>query len=210
MFPSEVLIPYLLATILVILSPGPDNILALSRGLSQGRLAAIASSIGAGGGIMIHTLAATFGLSLILRDSASAFWVVKAVGATYLIWLGIKAIRSRGLISFMPAERLPLHRVFATGLMSNVLNPKPGLFVVAFLPQFASVSRGSLEVQMLVYGAIFAVLTAIVFSILGACAARLACWLEGRPAVVAGLNIGAGLTFLAAGLSVLTLKAKAS
>lgn len=100
--------------------------------------------------------------------------------------------------------------MFITGLMSDVLNPKPGLFVVAFLPQFASVSRGSVEVQMPVYGAIFAVLTAIVFSILGASAARLARWLEGRPGVVMGLNIGAGLTFLAAGLSVLTLKAKAS
>ena len=209
MFPSETLIPYLLATILVVLSPGPDNILALSRGLSQGKLAAMSSAIGAGGGIMVHTLAATYGLSLILRESASAFWVVKGIGATYLIWLGIKAIRSRGLISFKPSARLPLHRVFITGLMSNVLNPKPGLFVVAFLPQFVSVSRGSMEVQMMAYGAIFAVLTAVIFSILGASASRLARWLEGRPGVVTGLNVGAGLTFLAAGLSVLTLKAKA-
>lgn len=209
MFPTEILIPYLLATILVVLSPGPDNILALSRGLSQGKLAAIATSVGAGCGIMIHTTAATFGLSLILRESASAFWVVKLVGATYLIWLGIKAIRSRGLISFKPSARLPLHRVFATGLMSNVLNPKPGLFVVAFLPQFASASRGSVEMQMMVYGGIFAVLTAIIFSVIGASASRLARWLENRPDVVTGLNIGAGLTFLAAGLSVLTLKARA-
>jgi threonine/homoserine/homoserine lactone efflux protein len=209
MFPSHILVPYLFATILVILSPGPDNILALSRGLSQGKWAAMASSVGAGGGIMVHTLAATFGLALILRESASAFWVVKAVGATYLIWLGVKAIRSRGLISFKPAARLPLHRVFMTGLLSNVLNPKPGLFVVAFLPQFVSESRGSVAMQMMVYGAIFAVLTAIIFSTLGAFASKLANWLEGRPRVVMGLNIGAGVTFLAAGLSVLTLKAKA-
>ena len=209
MFPSEILVPYLLATILVVLSPGPDNILALSRGLSQGKWAALSSSAGAGGGIMVHTLAATFGLSLILRESALAFLVVKAVGATYLIWLGIRAIRSKGLISLKPAAHRPLHRVFLTGLMSNVLNPKPGLFVVAFLPQFVNVNRGSVETQMLVYGAIFALMTITIFSLLGAFASRLARWLEDRPGVVTGLNIGAGLTFLAAGLSVLTLKARA-
>jgi threonine/homoserine/homoserine lactone efflux protein len=132
--------------------------------------------------------------------------VVKAVGAAYLLWLGVKAISSRNLISFEPAQQQPLHRVFLTGLLSNVLNPKPGLFVVAFIPQFVSVSRGSVAVQMLVYGAIFAVVTAIIFSLLGAFSARLSRWLSSRPRVVAGANIGAGLTFIAAGLSILALQ----
>jgi threonine/homoserine/homoserine lactone efflux protein len=208
-FPPEILAAYLVACVIVVLAPGPDNILALSRGLSQGPLAASLSSTGAGAGIMVHTLAATFGLSLVLQSSESAFWIVKLAGAAYLIWLGIKAIRSRSLISFSPADRLPLGRVFSTGLLSNVLNPKPGLFVLAFLPQFVSANRGPVAIQMLVYGAIFAVMTAVVFSILGASASRLATWLSRRPRVVLGLNIGAGLTFLAAGFSVLALRAKA-
>ena len=210
MFPTHILAAYFLACILVVLSPGPDNILAISRGLSQGRLAAILSAAGAGGGIMMHTLAATFGLSVLLQASASAFWVVKGIGAAYLIWLGVRAIRAKSLISFVPAAHQRPHRIFLTGLMSNVLNPKPGLFVLAFLPQFTSASRGSIEVQMIVYGAIFSALTIVLFSLIGACASWLAAWLEKRPRVLAGLNIGAGLTFIGAGLSVLTLKVKPS
>lgn len=208
MFPTPILLAYLAACVLIVLSPGPDNILALSRGLSQGKLAAGASSAGAGMGIMVHTLAATFGLAVLLQASASAFLAVKLVGAAYLIWLGVKAIRARSLISFSPSARAPLGRVFLTGLLSNVLNPKPGLFVLAFLPQFVSAQRGSVEVQMLVYGAIFAIMTAVIFTCLGASASQLSAWMAKRPKVVFGLNIGAGLTFLTAGLSVLTLKTR--
>lgn len=205
MFPLDVLLPYLAAVCLVVLSPGPDNILAISRGLSQGPLAAALSSVGAGIGILCHSVAATLGLSLVLQTSPLAFWVVKLVGALYLLWLGYKAITAQNLISFTPAAQLPLHRVFSTGLLSNVLNPKPGLFVVAFLPQFVAAERGAVHVQMWVYGAIFAVLTTVVFTLLGCFAARLAAVLSRRPKMVAATNIGAGLTFMTAGASILAL-----
>ncbi len=206
MFPPEILAAYLTAVMVVVIAPGPDNLLAISRGLSQGRAAAALSSVGAGLGIMVHTLAATLGLALVLQTSPAAFWVVKAAGAAYLVWLGFKAIRSRNLVSFVPASRQPLWRIFATGLLSNVLNPKPGLFVVAFIPQFVSVARGPVHVQMLVYGAIFALLTAVIFTLLGSFAAQLSGWLERRPRAVAAANIGAGATFIAAGLSILALE----
>lgn len=206
MFPLDTLLAYLAACALVVISPGPDNLLAISRGLSQGRLAAALSAIGAGLGIMCHTLAATFGLSLILQNSPQAFWAVKAVGALYLVWLGWKALVAGDLVSFTPAARLPLSRVLLTGVLSNVLNPKPGLFVLAFLPQFVDASRGSVSAQMLGYGAIFAVMTAVIFTLMGSFASRLAGWLQTRPRVVRGVNIGAGLAFIAAGLSVLSLK----
>ena len=206
MFPTEILVAYLAAVLVVIAAPGPDNILAVSRGLSQGRLAAALSSIGAGLGIMFHTVAAALGLALVLQASPMAFWVVKAAGAAYLLWLGYKAIASRSLISFLPAEQQSLGRVFATGLFSNVLNPKPGLFVVAFIPQFTNPARGPVYLQMLGYGAIFAVLTAIIFTVLGSFAAQLSRWLSRRPKAVAAANVGAGLTFIAAGLSILALE----
>ncbi|MEJ8859483.1 LysE family translocator [Variovorax robiniae] len=205
MFPTEVLLAYLFAVLLVVVAPGPDNILAISRGLSQGRAAAVLSSIGAGLGIMVHTTAAALGLTLVIQASPAAFWAVKLIGAAYLLWLGIKALASRNLISFTPAARQSLPRVFATGLLSNVLNPKPGLFVLAFIPQFVSASRGSVTLQMLVYGAIFAVLTAIIFSVLGSYAARLSGWLERRPKATSWLNFGAGATFIASGVSILVL-----
>ncbi len=205
MFPPEILAAYLGALLLVVISPGPDNILAVSRGLSQGRLAGMLSSIGAGLGIMCHTVAAALGLALVLQTSPVAFWVVKAVGAAYLFWLGYKALTSRNLISFKPAEQQSLTRVFATALLSNVLNPKPGLFVVAFIPQFTDPSRGSVPAQMLVYGAIFAVLTAIIFTVFACFAAQLSASLSRRPRVVTAVNLGAGLTFITAALSILTL-----
>ena len=210
MFPTDVLLAYTAACVVVVLSPGPDNLLAIGRGLSQGRLAAALSAFGAGIGIMGHTLAATFGLSLLIQGSPQAFLVVKVVGAVYLIWLGGKALRAGDLISFAPAARLPLRRVWLTGVLSNLLNPKPGLFVLAFLPQFADAGRGPVQAQMLVYGAIFALLTTLIFTLLGAFAARLAGWLQVRPRVVRGANVGAGLTFIAAGLSVLSLKQRST
>jgi len=206
MFPNEVLLAYLAACLIVVISPGPDNLLALGRGLSQGKAAAALSSLGAGFGIMGHTLAATFGLSLLIQGSAQAFWVVKVVGAIYLIWLGYKALASGNLISFAPTAKLPLRRVLMTGILSNLLNPKPGLFVLAFLPQFVDAKRGSVPLQMLVYGAIFAVLTTLIFTLMGAFASRLAGWLQERPRLIKGLNWGAGLIFIAAGLSVLSLR----
>jgi len=206
MFPTDVLLTYLAAVLLVVLSPGPDNILAVSRGLSQGKAAACLSSIGAGLGIMCHTAAAALGLSLVIQASPVAFWAVKAAGGFYLLWLGWKALSARNLISFKPGARQSLRKVFLTGLFSNVLNPKPGLFVLAFLPQFTNASRGSVPAQMLVYGAIFALLTAVIFSVLGSFASRLSAWLQQHPRFGTGLNVGAGLTFIGAGLSVLTLK----
>ena len=210
MFPTEILLAYVAACALVVVSPGPDNILAIGRGLSQGPLAAALSAFGAGLGILFHTLAATFGLSLIIQGSPEAFWVVKVVGAVYLLWLGYKALVAGDLISFQPSARVPLRKVLLTGVLSNVLNPKPGLFVLAFLPQVVSAGRGSVAVQLLVYGAIFALMTTVIFAFMGGFASRLAGWLQARPKMVRGVNIGAGLTFIAAGLSVLSLKQRST
>lgn len=205
MFPPEILLAYLAAVLVIVFAPGPDNILAISRGLSQGHTAAALSSIGAGLGIMLHTVAATLGLALVLQTSPVAFLAVKVVGAAYLLWLGYKAITARSLITFQPAAQHSLCRVFVTGLLSNVLNPKPGLFVVAFIPQFVSVARGPAHIQMLVYGAIFAVITAIIFSLLGCFSGQLSGWLSRRPRAVFAANVGAGFAFVAAGLSILAL-----
>lgn len=208
MFPIEILLPYVAACLVVVVAPGPDNLLALGRGLSQGPRAAALSALGAGVGIMLHTLMAALGLAVVIQSSDAAFWAVKCVGASYLIWLGYNALRANTLVVFNPAAHVPLHRIFTSGALSNVLNPKPGLFVLAFLPQFVDAGRGSVTTQMVVYGAIFAVLTTLIFALLGMFAHRLAAWLQARPAVTLGLNVGAGLAFIAAGISVLFLQSR--
>ena len=206
MFPIEVWITYTLACLLLVISPGPDNILAIGRGLSQGKLAACLSGAASGLGILFHILTATFGLTLLIQTSELAFIIVKLVGAGYLIWLGIKVLRSRSLIDLTPTEKQPLTSILTTGFLSAALNPKPGMFVLAFIPQFVNPELGSVTTQMIVYGVWFAFLTATGFALMGIFASRLAGWLHEKPKIVNGLNIGAGLTFITSGLAVAALK----
>jgi len=208
MFPLEIWLAYTAACLLLVLSPGPDNLLAIGRGLSQGKLAAIVSAVSSGAGILFHVAAATFGLTLLMQTWAVAFWAVKLIGAAYLLWLGVKVLRSRNLINFAPAAKQPLSTIFATGFLSAALNPKPGVFVLAFIPQFVSPERGSVTTQMLIYGGWFALLTAVGFALMGVFSSRLSSWLRQKPRVIAGLNVGAGVAFVASGLSVAVLKQK--
>ena len=199
-------ITYTLACTLIILSPGPDNILAVSRGLSQGRLAAVVSSVGAGAGLLVHVIAATFGLAILVQTSDLAFGIVKIVGAAYLIWLGINAIKNRDLISFSASKKKPMKSVLLTGFLTNVLNPKPVIFILAFVPQFVSPDYGSsIAAQSLLLGVWFAVLAFLIFALAGCFASVLARWLEERPGVTLGLNIGAGTTLVLAGMSIALL-----
>jgi threonine/homoserine/homoserine lactone efflux protein len=133
MFPFEMGRAYSVACLLLVLPPGPDNLRAIGRGLSQGKHTAMVSCVASGAGILFHMAAATFGLTLRMQTSALAFWAVKLTGAAYLLWLEIKVLRSRNLISFAPAAQQSLSTIFATGFLSAALNPKPGLFVLAFI-----------------------------------------------------------------------------
>jgi threonine/homoserine/homoserine lactone efflux protein len=206
MFPIDIWLAYTAASVLIVLAPGPDIVLSISRGLTQGRRAATLSALGAGTGILFHSIAASFGLALLIQASALLFTAVKLVGASYLIWMGAKALIHRNFVTFAPAARRPLREIYFSGLLSNVLNPKIGLFVLAFIPQFVSAERGPVELQILAYGAWLAVIAAAGLSIIGGSAAALSNWFQRRPRVVAGINIGAGLTFMATGVSAATLR----
>ena len=205
MFPISVWFAYTAACVLLVLAPGPDNLLAIGRGLSQGKLAAALSGMASGAGILFHVAAASLGLTLLMQTSVVAFWVVKLIGAAYLLWVGIKVLRSRSLFNLQAASRQSLPSIFLTGFLSAALNPKPGLFVLAFIPQFVDPARGSVTVQMVVYGVWFAVLTALGFALMGIFATALSRFLLNRSRLVNGLNVGAGLTFVASGVSVATL-----
>ncbi|MBL4831231.1 MAG: LysE family translocator [Aliivibrio sp.] len=208
MFPLDVFVTYTLACLLLVISPGPDNLLAIGRGLSQGKFAAIMSGMSSGAGILFHVMAATFGLTLLIQTSELAFYVVKLIGAGYLIWLGIKVLRTRNLFSLEPAKKQSLTTIFSTGFLSAALNSKPGLFVLAFIPQFVNPNLGSVTVQMIGYGVWFALLTAIGFSLMGVFSSQLSNWLQSKPKLISGLNIGAGLTFISSGLAVAFLRQK--
>ncbi|WP_151705606.1 LysE family translocator [Nitrincola alkalilacustris] len=206
MFPIEIWLAYTAACILLVLAPGPDNLLAIGRGLSQGNLAASVSGAFSGIGILFHVATATFGLTLLLQTSEVAFWVIKVIGASYLIWLGFKVIRSRSLITFEPVAAKSLSHIALTAFLSAALNPKPGLFVLAFIPQFINPELGSVTIQMLVYGVWFALLTGLGFSLMGIFSSRLSDLIIGRSRIISGLNFGAGITFIVTGLSILAMR----
>ena len=150
------LIYFLVATVALNVTPGPDMLYIIARSLGQGQKAGIVSALGICVGCLVHTLAAAFGLSALLKSSATAFEVIKYLGAVYLIYLGIRLLLSKNVMSaqarLKPAS---LGSIFRQGVMTNVLNPKVALFFLAFLPQFVNASKGAVAWQIIFLGLIF-------------------------------------------------------
>ena len=198
---------YLPAVAIIIAIPGPDMLLSLSRGLTQGRGAGFAHASGVGLGIMAQTLLAALGVSALLTASETAFWVMKLVGGAYLIYLGVQQWRSVTSTTLLNAPKAPLTVIFWRGMLSNLLNPKVALFVLAFVPQFVQSGSGASSplVQMLLLGAIFSILTVIAYGALGAAAGGVSRWLAAHPAYLRGVNRGSAGLFVASGAAVLLL-----
>ena len=195
------LLLFLAASLVVIVAPGPDNILVLTRGVSLGRRAALVSAAGASLGLVCHSVFAAVGLSALLAQSVVAFSVVKYVGAAYLIYLGIKALLDRD--GFAVSDGTPsigLKRVFAQAVASNVMNPKIAVFFLAYLPQFASPTAGSVALQLLTLGMTFALLTWLLFSMLGYFSGTLGNWLGNRPSFAGALRWLTGSVLIGLGL----------
>jgi len=188
------------------ISPGPGSILAIGKGISQGKAAALVVALSIGAATFLHVLAAVFGLTLLIQTSELAFLIVKSVGAIYLIWIGLKIVLKRNLVNFDRLENQSLKVIFATGFFTAALNPRVGIFVLAFIPQFVNEKAGSIAFQTLVYGVWFTILSVLILSLMGFFATTLSRWLKDNPNYVLSLNIGAGLTFLISGLSVAMLK----
>jgi threonine/homoserine/homoserine lactone efflux protein len=147
---------FLLATLALNVTPGPDMLYVIVRAIGQGRLAGVASALGIGAGCIVHTVAIAFGLSTLLRSVPFAFDAVKYLGAAYLGYLGIKTLVSKSRIALdAPVKRDTLAVVFAQGVVTNVLNPKVALFFLAFLPQFVSEARGPVMLQVIILGLLF-------------------------------------------------------
>lgn len=202
----ELLLAFSGACILLILSPGPDNLLAISRGLSQGKLAAVCSALGTSTGNMVHVMLATFGITLLIQTNPTAFLIAKIIGAMYLIWLGIGAIKAKNLITFEQQAKKSLANIYSVGFLTAALNPKPSLFILAFIPQFISKENGSVTLQMLFLGSWLTLLAFICFAAMGVFATQIAGWFQKRPSITHKLNIGAGIAFILSGCSIFLLQ----
>ncbi|MGF6570438.1 Threonine/homoserine/homoserine lactone efflux protein [Paraburkholderia fungorum] len=194
---------FLATSIAITVAPGPDNLQVLARGISQGRAAGLVAALGFAAGITFHTTLAALGVAALLRSSPLAFEAIKLAGAAYLIWIGIKALRSQGLATAHERAAQPLATVFRQSVLGNLLNPKVTLFFVVFLPQFVQPHGAQgVTLQMLELGALFMLQTLVVFSLFGVCAGMIGGWLKRRPRVGVWLDRLAGATFIAIGIRV--------
>jgi threonine/homoserine/homoserine lactone efflux protein len=147
------------AAVVLAITPGPGIFYVLARTLAGGRREGVQSSLGTFVGGLFHVVAAALGVSAILAASAVAFRTVKYAGATYLIWLGIRMIRSRNAeMTAQIAATTPARHAFRQGILTEALNPKTALFFLSFIPQFIAAERGHVFFQFLILGAISVVL----------------------------------------------------
>ena len=144
---------FLAAAVLLAITPGPGIFYVLARTLAGGRKEGIESAAGTFFGGMFHVVAAALGVSAVLAASAVAFHTVKYAGAAYLVWLGIRMIRTRNAEMAGPAAA-PVQGSFRQGILTEALNPKTALFFLSFIPQFIATAQGHVFVQFLVLGAI--------------------------------------------------------
>ena len=144
---------FAVASLALLVVPGPAVLYIVTRSIDQGRTAGFVSTLGIHVGTLVHIAAASLGLSALVVSSALAFNTIKYLGAAYLIWLGIRKIMGRDDDSGDPQIKTRrLSRIFYQGILVNVLNPKTALFFLAFLPQFVDVSKGASDCRSLRWG----------------------------------------------------------
>jgi threonine/homoserine/homoserine lactone efflux protein len=151
----SVLLLFAVASLALLVVPGPAVLYVVTRSVAQGRAAGLVSVLGVHVGSMVHVTAAVLGLSALLTSSAAAFTVVKYLGAAYLIYLGVQKLLRPGGDDPADAAAVPRGRLFRQGVVVNVLNPKTAVFFLAFLPQFVDPARGPVAPQIVVLGACF-------------------------------------------------------
>jgi RhtB (resistance to homoserine/threonine) family protein len=193
----------------VILVPGPDTAVVTKNVLVHGRRAALGTSLGVSAGLLVWTIAAAVGVASLVRASAVAFTVLKLVGALYLIWLGVQAMRAASRATAgEQASRAGTRRVmgawggFRQGFLSDLANPKIGIFFTSLLPQFVDPGRPVL-LPFLALGAVFVAMTVLWLVLYCLIAARAAETLQ-RPRVRAVLDRFTGVVLIALGLRLAT------
>ena len=194
LIPLSTYLLFCVGALALIMSPGPDFFYVATRGIAGGWRAGLASALGIGAGLLVHTLLAASGLTLILLASNWVFNAVKWLGVIYLFWMGLKILRAddKFLVARAGASRENFARTFRQGVLTNVFNPKVALTFAAFLPGFVTASHHQAPLQMAVLGATLCVLATLWFCIVGAFAGSLNALLLEFPRVSTGVRWGSG------------------
>jgi len=192
---------FTVASLVLIVTPGQDMVLVMSRSIAQGAAAGVVTAAGVSVGLVGHTVLATLGLGAILRTSEWLFLALKLVGAAYLIYLGVALLRTKAtkLVVQVSAKR-SLMRLFVDGALSNISNPKIAVFYFAFLPQFVRPTAEHPTLSVFVLGLLFAALTFLVKGPVGYFAGLLSGWLRSRPGFLTWLYRSSGAVLVALGV----------
>lgn len=217
MFGIENYLGFIIAAILLNLTPGTDSMYIITRSMAQGQTAGFYSVLGITSGVLVHTLLASLGLSVLLANSPTAFMIVKYIGASYLCYLGFKMLTSKQqpLIADSLSEDKQLAtakstnhwQIYQQGVLTNVFNPKVALFFLAFFPQFIDSSYAHGMLSFLILGLTFATTGFIWCSCLALLASLLSKNLRENPSIEVVLNKISGVVFIGLGIKLLTDKA---
>ena len=192
---------FTVASLVLIITPGQDMILVMSRSITQGVAAGIATAGGVSVGLVGHTILATLGLGAILRTSEWLFFALKLVGAGYLDYLGIGLVRTRNAVMVVQdSARRSLPRLFVDGALSNISNPKIAIFYFAFLPQFVLPGATRPTLAVFVLGLLFAALTFAIKGPVGFFAGLLSGWFRARPNALTWLYRSSGAILIGLGV----------
>lgn len=187
---AATLLTYSAASIALFITPGPDMSLFLARTMASGRRAGIASVIGANLGCVIHTFLVAFGISALVAASHTGFLILKVVGAGYLLWLAVDAMRHGSSLNVGAVERKNVSTLssFLMGVSVNMTNPKVVLFFITFLPQFVSATDAHVTAKLIFLGLYFVVINIPLSIAMIWGAEKLVTWLKTRPRVMRGID----------------------
>lgn len=196
---------FALASVVIVAIPGPSVLFTIGRALAAGRRTALLTVLGNAGGILTQIVAIAVGLGPLVASSATAYTALKVVGALYLVWLGVQAIRGRraltGAADRLP-QRAPTAGAVRAGYLVGVTNPKSLVFFMALLPQFVDPAR-PVAAQLLVLGAVFAVIALVMDGSLALAAARFRDWFASSPRRLERVGGTGGLVMVGLGAGLL-------
>jgi threonine/homoserine/homoserine lactone efflux protein len=192
---------FMAAAFLLLITPGPAVLYIVTRSMDQGRRAGLISALGVHAGTLVHVGAAAAGLSMLLAASAVLFGLVKYLGAAYLVFLGVRRLLDRASPISAAARPVSARRAFVDGVVVNVLNPKTGLFFLAFLPQFADPARGPVGRQILTLGLLFVLMGLVTDSLYALGAGSVGRWLRASPRFIGGLRWVSGSAYIGLGVA---------
>ncbi|MEE8150738.1 MAG: LysE family translocator [Nitrosomonadaceae bacterium] len=205
MIPIETIVLFFGASVALSLAPGPDNIFVLTQSALYGRNAGVLVTAGLCTGLLVHTAAVSLGVAAIFQTSVLAFNILKIVGAGYLLYLAWLAFRAGAAkIDDSGDTKLEWRKLYARGVVMNITNPKVAIFFLAFLPQFADPARGSITIQMLIFGGIFILAAFLIFGSIAWSAGFLGEWLKGSDKAQVIMNRIAGTVFAGLALRLAT------